>query len=243
LAPNQNYDAALAPQEIKKSNTAVGVGPAYEGTLEVLGTEVGYKATFGAELVVKQTTTLLERLIFGKITATHQSAGSRVASFSINSDGTTNVDIDLDIAGIWELSISDISFSTAMKHLFTVAPTLTAGLELINPDYESECTGYTKGLCEKGRELLSKKIKESNEKLSFKKDDFVDFSTDEITAAKLHYISSNSFDSFLINVGDMPTPPVPPIDPNNPTAVPEPSTLAIFALGIMGLASRRFRKQ
>jgi len=27
------------------------------------------------------------------------------------------------------------------------------------------------------------------------------------------------------------------------TAVPEPSTLAIFALGIMGLASRRFKKQ
>lgn len=27
------------------------------------------------------------------------------------------------------------------------------------------------------------------------------------------------------------------------TEVPEPSTLAIFALGIMGLASRRFKKQ
>ena len=34
-------------------------------------------------------------------------------------------------------------------------------------------------------------------------------------------------------------------DPNgsDPTSVPEPSTLAIFALGIMGLASRRFKKQ
>jgi len=30
---------------------------------------------------------------------------------------------------------------------------------------------------------------------------------------------------------------------NNYNAVPEPSTLAIFALGIMGLASRRFKKQ
>jgi hypothetical protein len=29
----------------------------------------------------------------------------------------------------------------------------------------------------------------------------------------------------------------------NPTDVPEPSTLAIFALGLMGLASRRFKKQ
>jgi len=29
----------------------------------------------------------------------------------------------------------------------------------------------------------------------------------------------------------------------NSTEVPEPSTLAIFALGIMGLASRRFKKQ
>lgn len=29
----------------------------------------------------------------------------------------------------------------------------------------------------------------------------------------------------------------------NPTSVPEPSTLAIFALGMMGLASRRFKKQ
>ena len=27
------------------------------------------------------------------------------------------------------------------------------------------------------------------------------------------------------------------------TSVPEPSTLAIFALGIMGLAARRFKKQ
>lgn len=34
-------------------------------------------------------------------------------------------------------------------------------------------------------------------------------------------------------------------DPNgtDPTAVPEPSTIAIFALSIMGLASRRFKKQ
>lgn len=30
---------------------------------------------------------------------------------------------------------------------------------------------------------------------------------------------------------------------NSSTSVPEPSTLAIFALGIMGLASRRFKKQ
>lgn len=31
--------------------------------------------------------------------------------------------------------------------------------------------------------------------------------------------------------------------PTTGTSVPEPSTLAIFALGIMGLASRRFKKQ
>ena len=29
----------------------------------------------------------------------------------------------------------------------------------------------------------------------------------------------------------------------NPTDVPEPSTLAVFALGLIGLASRRFKKQ
>jgi hypothetical protein len=33
------------------------------------------------------------------------------------------------------------------------------------------------------------------------------------------------------------------VDGGAATAVPEPSTLAIFALGIMGLASRRFKKQ
>jgi len=32
-------------------------------------------------------------------------------------------------------------------------------------------------------------------------------------------------------------------DSSNSTSVPEPSTLAIFALGIMGLASRRFKKK
>ncbi|WP_297818509.1 PEP-CTERM sorting domain-containing protein [uncultured Paraglaciecola sp.] len=30
---------------------------------------------------------------------------------------------------------------------------------------------------------------------------------------------------------------------SGPTSEPEPSTLAIFALGIIGLASRRFKKQ
>jgi hypothetical protein len=30
---------------------------------------------------------------------------------------------------------------------------------------------------------------------------------------------------------------------NDNVSVPEPTTLAIFALGIMGLASRRFKKQ
>ena len=30
---------------------------------------------------------------------------------------------------------------------------------------------------------------------------------------------------------------------NSSTEVPEPSTLAIFALGMIGLASRRFKKQ
>ena len=29
----------------------------------------------------------------------------------------------------------------------------------------------------------------------------------------------------------------------SPSTVPEPSTLAIFALGLIGLASRRFKKQ
>jgi hypothetical protein len=33
------------------------------------------------------------------------------------------------------------------------------------------------------------------------------------------------------------------IDGPEPPTVPEPSTLAIFALGIVGLASRRFKKQ
>jgi len=42
---------------------------------------------------------------------------------------------------------------------------------------------------------------------------------------------------YTINVGNVST------ANNDPTNVPEPSTLAIFALGIMGLASRRFKKQ
>jgi len=33
------------------------------------------------------------------------------------------------------------------------------------------------------------------------------------------------------------------VEYNNSVDVPEPSTLAIFALGMMGLASRRFKKQ
>ena len=57
---------------------------------------------------------------------------------------------------------------------------------------------------------------------------------------------NNGLYNITETVGDMVTAPAQPwtqISVTGVTSVPEPSTLAIFALGLMGLASRRFKKQ
>lgn len=239
LEPNESYMAALDTQKIKASDDAVGVGPAKEGTMTVAGVEVDYKATLGAEMVVNQTTTLSNRVISGTITATHGSMGSTETNFSIDSSGISTVDMDLGFDGGWELSISEINFSSMMTHLFSVSPTITAGLELSNPFLNTDggCGTFA---------AKCKGIREMNDKFSFKQP-FGPFVPQQVAATSLSYSTSNVFDTFSINVGgntnNPPNPPVPPVNPINPTAVPEPSTLAIFTLGLMGLASRRFKKK
>ena len=242
LEPKETYVAALAPQQVEANDDAVGVGPSKEGTISMAGQNFGYKATLGAEIVVNQNTTLSNRVISGTIIARHESLTSiKKTDFSISSNNLSIVEMDLAMDGNWDLSFSDITFSSTMAHVFSVSPTITAGLELTHDldcgSFDFKCDAQVK---------LAKTV---NEGFSFK-EAFGPFLPQKIQASSLFYTANNAFDPFSINVGNStsnpptpPVPPVPPVDNNNPTAVSEPSTLAIFALGLMGLASRRFKKQ
>jgi hypothetical protein len=73
----------------------------------------------------------------------------------------------------------------------------------------------------------------SNNTLNFFEDDFATSQSESFAGAV----------DFIRIHDDASTFGIQPTVPNPTTSVPEPSTLAVFALGIMGLASRRFMKQ
>jgi len=188
---DSNYISQLADQTLFGEDNIVSVGPSLQNALEFAGETINYTATVGGELTVKQETVLSNKQIIGKIIATHEASNKQVEkTFSLDALNSSPIDLMLDLSGKWDLTLSDLSFSSDMDHSFSFVPTLKAGIEF---DLNSECAIYCSNPKWTG-------IREVSRQLSFEKE-FEPFSPVDFTSQSLAYEDTSVFSSFSIDVG------------------------------------------
>jgi len=134
---------------------------------------------------------------------------------------------DLDSAApgsqLFNFSLDGFNYTPVLDTQFEAAATLTGEYNIFTINFDSSFfTDLTDGLLSVALDVTGNGFTSSSDLTNFNK-----------------YLLIYS--SLTIETQDF-VEPEPDPDPE-PTPVPEPGTLAIFALGMIGLASRRFKKQ
>jgi PEP-CTERM motif len=184
-----------------------------------VGPNIGVaEATAGVDIDVKQTSTLRGNGISGQVTAVNRDTGdTRALALDIADNGVFGVDLGLDVAGLWDVTLSsltlDNSFFSAFWVSFVPFVQYTIGLGCGDPGTNSD-----NGLLCGG---------------------------DGRAAWNLPNIPLGSTDTFALTFNQLNLRPftIDVLDSTAPVQVPEPSSLLLLAGGLCALCLVRRRQR
>lgn len=185
---------------------SVSVGPSFP----LVGS-----AQAGVDFDIEQTASFRVDALTGVLSARHEGGTTQVRTINLGASDQQTILLDLSLEGIWEIQLTslmlDNTFSTDFDLNINPFVAFILGFNCGDPGTDSD-----------NNEVFPFFGCILDDKASFPLADFDLFSTPDLG---LGFNTINSLQTFSIR-----------IDPLTPSAVPEPTTLALFALGLAGFS-------